>query len=72
MQGVCCVCQETHPVSYSSLPRLELQDIGWDDEDIDNPAIGFGEEINYVLDSHDSYGKHCTGSYQIPQALILK
>ena len=66
-QGICPVCQSKQLVSSSSAPRHDYREIGWDDEEIDRCH---GEEVNFVLISHDFYGQPCEGGGQMPEAVL--
>ncbi|MBI4438257.1 hypothetical protein HY631_04900 [Candidatus Uhrbacteria bacterium] len=59
MEGICCECQNTHPVHY-----------GHTDTEDDLDSLMADEVFDWVMDSHDAYGSHCSGSCTTPQALI--
>jgi len=67
MQGICCSCQCVVPVRSSSRGRLELLEIGQENEDID---LHYGESINYVCAEHNAFGPRCEGVGMVPQTVF--
>jgi len=59
--GICCTCQQIHPVKPVNTPTDEFWDIDYDAPD-----------MRYVMSCHYPFGnKMCDGTNTVPQALVL-
>ena len=67
LSGICPVCQTKQVVTPSATPLNELLTLGCDREEIDRE---FGDTICYILAKLESFGEHCGGSGQVPQAVV--
>jgi hypothetical protein len=67
LRGVCTGCQCLVSVRFSTAPRLEMKNVGYNDWDLD---MQFGESINYLCSEHDFCGERCDGSTLCPQAIV--